>query len=305
MKSFIYLLLVTIFTVSAAVFLLRIKAEQEYKLPEYSTLSSTETSVDFELLLPEATEGELLQISTEYPQIDAEYAVLYEPQSGQILYGKNFAQPASFASIVKVLSALTYLSNGGRDQLNEYYSLPGVDFNESQLGLPGREFTGYDILNASIVISANDGITALADSFDNFPKLMQQKAEELNLNRTFVENPVGYDSEGQKSVALDLVVLGYEASKDDLLANFFDDLQITVESRSGEDYIGFNTNKLLERGLGVDGIKTGTTADAGQCVLFSYTVGDKKIYGVVLNSSDRFTDAENLIEWSRESFIEV
>ncbi len=250
--------------------------------------------------------GELQNIflknTNSVPSISAEYSILYEPQSGYILYGKNFSKEVSFASIVKLLSALVFLDSSREEGLSSYYTLPPVDTGDSQIGLLGREFTGIDLLNASMVISGNDAILALAESVDGFKEKANLKAEELNLRYTAIENPIGYDGENQKSNAFDLSILGYEATKNKTLSGFFDDLTIEIEARNGDTFFGHNTNKLLERNLGVDGIKTGTTADAGQSVLFSYRIDGIKIYGVVLKSSNRFSDAEDLIKWSRESF---
>jgi D-alanyl-D-alanine carboxypeptidase (penicillin-binding protein 5/6) len=67
-------------------------------------------------------------------------------------------------------------------------------------------------------------------------------------------------------------------------------------------YTWRNTNLLLGSYAGADGIKTGFTAAAGECLLFEASSGTSTLIGVVLHStatrpSARFTDARRMLRW--------
>jgi len=63
-----------------------------------------------------------------------------------------------------------------------------------------------------------------------------------------------------------------------------------------------NINKLLGKVAGVKGVKTGWTENAGECLVAYTQRGDRKIITVVLNSQDRFSETEQLIEWVFANF---
>jgi len=63
-----------------------------------------------------------------------------------------------------------------------------------------------------------------------------------------------------------------------------------------------NTNRLLEMLPGADGVKTGTTAAAGNCLIASATRDDHKLISVVLHARDRWSDSARLLEWGFDNF---
>jgi len=63
-----------------------------------------------------------------------------------------------------------------------------------------------------------------------------------------------------------------------------------------------NTNAGLLAGYkGADGIKTGTTNDAGQCLVASSTRGDRSLIAVALNSNNRQGDCIKLMDYGYQS----
>jgi D-alanyl-D-alanine carboxypeptidase (penicillin-binding protein 5/6) len=55
-----------------------------------------------------------------------------------------------------------------------------------------------------------------------------------------------------------------------------------------------NTNELLSQ-EGVYGVKTGTTPEAKQCLVFAYRNHGDDVVGVILGSDDRYADAHALL----------
>ncbi len=64
-----------------------------------------------------------------------------------------------------------------------------------------------------------------------------------------------------------------------------------------------NTNRLLSTYPGADGVKTGTTNAAGQCLVSSATRGDRQLIAVVLKSGDRYGDSVKLLNHGFEDYV--
>jgi D-alanyl-D-alanine carboxypeptidase (penicillin-binding protein 5/6) len=59
-----------------------------------------------------------------------------------------------------------------------------------------------------------------------------------------------------------------------------------------------NTNQLLGTFEGADGVKTGTTDQAGECLVASVTRGGHRLLVVLLGSQDRYGEASALLDWA-------
>ena len=63
-----------------------------------------------------------------------------------------------------------------------------------------------------------------------------------------------------------------------------------------------NINQLLGRIVGVKGVKTGWTLNAGECLVTYVEKSGQKIIIVLLGSQDRFGETEGLIDWIFANF---
>ncbi|HLN62842.1 MAG TPA: D-alanyl-D-alanine carboxypeptidase, partial [Symbiobacteriaceae bacterium] len=70
----------------------------------------------------------------------------------------------------------------------------------------------------------------------------------------------------------------------------------------GRDVVLHNTNRLLSGFPGADGVKTGTTAAAGACLIASATRDEHKLIAVVLHSGNRWNESARLLEWGFANF---
>jgi D-alanyl-D-alanine carboxypeptidase len=134
-----------------------------------------------------------------------------------------------------------------------------------------------------------------------FVALMNEKAALLGLKDTQFTNSVGYDDEGHYSTAQDLVRLGRIALTSPTIADIVQKPKYTLTDEAGRKYSLVNTNKLLSDKR-IKGIKTGTTFEAGECLVTLYDDGEKKILGVVLNSPDRFSETSQILSWAKQTF---
>ena len=73
--------------------------------------------------------------------------------------------------------------------------------------------------------------------------------------------------------------------------------QYRVCWEDGRKVLVRNTNRLLREYPGVIGVKTGTTNEAGQCLIALAEKEGKRILVVVLKSRNRFYDATALLDY--------
>ena len=162
---------------------------------------------------------------------------------------------------------------------------------------PGESLAGFeagdsvssrDALYGLMVPSGNDAALTLAlavsGSESNFVMQMNAAAEELELRETAYADPIGLEA-GNVSSANDLVDLATELQEDKLFREIVDTERVTL--RSGMEPIRVESrNSLLFREEFVDGIKTGTTVEAGYVLVGSGTRKGVGLTSVVLGSPD-------------------
>ena len=193
---------------------------------------------------------------------------------------------------------------------------------------PGDQVALRDLLYAMLVQSDNIAAYTLADHVgrdlqrgsqsdarpvDLFVAQMNALARKLGMKRTVFLNPHGLDAvEEPYSTARDLVMLTSAALQRSSLNFYVSQKQRRITRRTAEgkfvEYNLVNTNELL--GLNaIDGVKTGKSARAGECIILSaarapesvqnpdgsFTVTPRRLIVVVLGSEDRFGEAKQLL----------
>ena len=160
---------------------------------------------------------------------------------------------------------------------------------ESLAGIEaGDSMTAKDLLYGLIVPSGNDAANTLAlavsGSESDFVARMNAAADDLGLSETEYVDPIGLGS-GNVSSARDLVDLTIELRKEDLFREITDTPRITL--RSGAEPISIeNRNVLVLEEPFVDGVKTGTTLEAGYTLVGSGKKKRVELVSAVLGSDD-------------------
>ena len=234
-------------------------------------------------------------------------AVLFEQDTGAILYAKNADDRLSIASITKVMTLiLTFEAlESGRIALTDHVPISehAYSMGGSQIWLePGEIFTVDELLKAVTVASANDAAVALAEmvggSEEAFAAMMNEKARELGMENSHFINACGLDIEGHYSSARDVAIMSRELlTQHPQITNYSTIWMDTL--RGGETQL-LNTNKLLKQYAGINGLKTGTTNGAGVCISASATRDGTSLIAVVLgspSSQERFTAAKTLLDY--------
>src|SRR5215203_1994612 len=192
----------------------------------------------------------------------------------------------------------------------------------SNIGLyPYDRVSARDLLTAALVPSGTDAVYALAEhlgdgSVDEFVAKMNDKAEELGLENTHFANPAGIDARGNYSSAADLAKITREAMKYPEFREIVDMPEATISTQDREIDV-FNTNLLILPNSGYDygpatGAKTGTSPQAGPCLVASAQSSDESYIAVVLDAAgdlQRFEAARTALEYGfgeyeREPLVE-
>ncbi len=244
------------------------------------------------------------------PELSAEAAVLIDISSATVLYGKNEHQKRPPASLTKIMTAILALERGNLDDLVTV-GKAAIEVDGSALEIePGRQFRLGDLLGGLLIESGNDAAMAIAEhlgkSQDGFAKLMNERAAELGAWNTNFTNPSGLPAAGHYSSAFDLALITMRALQVPAFRELVRTKEKEVESYGGGwGRLLQNTNKLLWTFEGADGVKTGTTTEAGECLVASATRDGWKLLAVVLKSKDRWKDAAALLDYGFGNFRPV
>lgn len=237
----------------------------------------------------------------EGPRLSAEAAILIENRTGTVLYAKNPHEKRAPASTTKILTAILALELGRLDDIATVSRKAASTPGSSARLYTGQKIRLVDLLHGLLLSSGNDAAVAIAEhiagSESAFVDLMNERAAQLGAKNSRFQNPHGLDAPGHFSTAYDLAILGRLA----LLYPVFGEI---VRKRTYEYDQGAwsNTNQLLWRYEEVEGIKTGTTSQAGYCLVAAASRDGMQLISVVLGSDDRWSDSVRLLQYGFENF---
>ncbi len=238
------------------------------------------------------------------PNLTADAAVLIDAETGQIYYAKNADKQRAPASLTKIMTAVLAIELGRTQDIVTISKRAENIYVGSQIDLKeGEKIYLGELIKAALICSANDSTVAIAEhvglTHDNFVKLMNEKALALGaLNTNFV-NTNGYSVPNHYSTAYDLAKITRYALQNAAFAKLVRTKETTIHWQDSErEKEVRNTNRLLKNDYpGVDGVKTGTTARAGNCLIASATRNNRQLIAVVLHSRSRYNDAAKLLEY--------
>jgi len=238
-------------------------------------------------------------------------AGILRTRDGRTLWSRAADDERAMASTTKIMTALVVLDHAAPDEVVTVSSrAAGVGEAEVDL-VAGQKITVGELLEATLVRSANDAAFALAEhvggSVEGFVDMMNQKAADLGLVHSSFANPHGLDAPGHYTSAADLATLAGIAMANTRFAEIVSLESVDVLGSYGLKRYD-NSNKLLGTYEGADGVKTGWTNKAGYCVVASATRDQIGLVAVVLGTKDeneRFKEARALLDWGFEHYRTV
>ncbi len=245
-------------------------------------------------------------------------AVLVEASTGQVLYAKSADAVRSPASMTKLMTLHLALRavREHKVRLGDPVAVSQRAWKTggSQIWLePGETVPFGQLLRAVAIGSANDACVAIAEhlagSEGAFVAQMNREAKRLGMMHTHYVNSHGLDAEDHVTSPLDMAKLARVAVQDEgLLALTSQREDRTIRDGKGGHLWLVNTNRLLGRVPGVDGLKTGYTGKAGFCLTATAQREGLRLIAVVMGGSSsktRFADVQELLSYGFSNYRAV
>lgn len=254
-----------------------------------------------------------------------------DAESGVPLFAHDADAPLPPASLTKIAAALVVLEWNQLDTMIEILPEDLVPPEESQVGLvAGDVLSARDLLFGALIPSGNDATLALArtvgaqdlgegatsdEAVARFVERMNETALKLGATNSEFLYPTGVDRDGHVMSARDVATLSVAGLANPLFAEIVSTATITLPSQvKPEGYVVYTTNDLLVEGI-ANGVKTGSTPQAGGCLSASFLIGPAQVVAAVLGSemveseegltdySARFADTRTLMAAAEQDYV--
>jgi D-alanyl-D-alanine endopeptidase (penicillin-binding protein 7) len=237
------------------------------------------------------------------PKIKSKSAILVDLDTGDILAKKNEGRTRPIASLTKLVTTMVFLRT--EPDLFRVVTVTSDDrlgAGKSRLYV-GEELTLFDLLHLTLISSDNVAARILARSTgfsgQEFVEGMNRLAGELNLDKTRFSDPTGLDR-GNVSTASEFAVILKAALEYGRIARAIAKKNHTYTAlNSKEQFIAYNTNRLLYGREDILGGKTGYIRDSGYCLALGVETLEGRRLGAVLlgapSNNYRYRDAHRLL----------
>ena len=251
---------------------------------------------------------------------EEEAALLMEADTGKMLFESNSDARLYPASLTKIMTALLVMEALEQKEIHfgdeVYISRRAASMGGSQLFLSeGDQVSLKDLFTGLMVASANDAAVALAEhisgSVEAFADAMNNKARQLGMTNSNFVNPNGLHHEDHYSSAYDISIMSRELLEypqiHDFVTIWMDENFLEGEIQAGEVFLS-NTNRMVRFYRGCDGLKTGFTDEAGNCIAATAKRGDTRYLAIVLNvpsADERYEAARTLLDYGFSRYKSV
>lgn len=236
------------------------------------------------------------------PAVSAKGCVLMDAQTGYVLFAQNEQEKLPMASTTKIMTTLLTLESGELDTPFIVDS-EAIHVEGSSMGLlEGDTVTRRALCAGMLLPSGNDAANAAAvsvgGSIPAFLEMMNARAKEIGMTRSYFASPSGLDAEGHGASAYDMALLAREALKNPDFAAICCRKSMTV-CYGNPPYARTltNTNKLLAADDTVIGVKTGFTDAAGRCLVSACRRQERTLICVTLNDRNDWADHAALYDY--------
>lgn len=237
-------------------------------------------------------------------------ALIVDDATGMVMYEKNAdtaMPPASMSKLMTLYLLFEAIRDGRVTGDTEFLvSAHAQSMEGSRMFVEaGTRVRVEDLIHGIIVQSGNDACVVVAEglagSEPTFAQQMTARARELGMAHSHFTNASGLPDPGQVMSARDLVILARH-----LIHDFPEEYAYFKETEYTWNGIKqHNRNPLLELGLGVDGLKTGHTAEAGYGLVGSALQNGQRVVfmvGGLDSEKQRAEETQSLVKWAFGAF---
>lgn len=239
-------------------------------------------------------------------------ALVIDVNTGQILVDRNADVPLPPASMSKLvtLTMLFEALRDGRVAMDTTWTVSrrAHAMGGSRMFLELRDRpTTEDLIRGIAILSGNDASVVVAEglagSEEAFAALATERMRQLGMSQTTISNSSGWPDPRHRMSLRDLATLSLYMLRE------FPEFYTYLGERdfTWNNITQPNRVPLLGAGLGLDGLKTGHTNEAGYALTGSAAQGSRRIVFVFSGLDDaaqRTREAEQIINWSFRQFTE-
>lgn len=272
-------------------------------------------------------------LALEPPEFHGKNAILVDANYDEVLYevgGHDKVYPASITKVMTALLTLETIESGkltAQTQITASATAATIPKGSSTANIKaGEVLTVEQLLYCLLLPSANEAAQILAETvggdIDTFVGMMNDKAKELGCENTHFANPHGFHDPDHYTTPYDITLFMKAAMEYDLFQKIVTSLNYTIPATNlSEQRTVRNTNALTSNWTytgylytpGTGG-KTGSTDEAGKCLVETAKKGDTYLISVVMGEPEtitladgsekvaQFYDTIQLLNWGFENF---
>ncbi|MDR2156962.1 MAG: D-alanyl-D-alanine carboxypeptidase [Clostridiales Family XIII bacterium] len=261
------------------------------------------------------------------PEVVAPSGVLMDMRSGKVLFEKDKDAQREPAGTTKIMTALLALENLKPEDAitvdEQTYATDG-----SGLYLLAGETISVDNLMYALMLPAENDVAAplakaISGNVEAFAERMNARAAEIGATGTHFVNPNGNHVDNHVSTAYDMALIAREAMKNEHFRRYAGAIEyiLPATNKQQERQIR-NANRLLydesrsvmvynrQRPIlceGAIGVKTGYTAQAGNCIVASASRNGLELIAVVMGAGSTmvYADALEMLEYGFHNYENI
>ncbi|MGE0024439.1 MAG: D-alanyl-D-alanine carboxypeptidase family protein [Hyphomicrobium sp.] len=244
----------------------------------------------------------------------AKNAILMDYDSGSIIYQKGadeMVPPASMSKLVTLAVLFKALKDGKvtldteLETSENAWRTGGAPSGTAAMFIPIHNKTPIrELIQGIIVQSGNDACITVAEglagSVPKFAKEMEAEARRIGLERSTFRNATGLHDPEHLMTARELALLARY-----IIKTYPEHYKIFGQREFAyRKHKFYNRNPLLSADIGVDGMKTGHTSQAGYGMVVSSVQEGRRLIGVVMGfetEKERQSETRRMLEWGVKS----
>lgn len=249
------------------------------------------------------------QDSCKVPTLRVKSAILYDVNTGRVLYEQNADFQIAPASLTKVLTLYLIFDAIRQGRLRPWDVVEVSERASTQGGSNmhlrhGEEVKVTELIKGIAIASANDACMAMADyleggNVDAFVALMNATAKRIGMRNSAFFNPNGLPAEGQLTTARDMLKLAIVYLNQFPKALTIHSMQYFTHNRRQRH----NANSLLGRYKGADGLKTGFVCASGYNIIATAKRDGTRLIAVVLGSRNPRVRERETVKLLNKGFL--
>jgi D-alanyl-D-alanine carboxypeptidase (penicillin-binding protein 5/6) len=238
--------------------------------------------------------------------------ILIETKTNTILYEKNKDVKLSPASMTKIMTLLLVYEAMDNNLFDKTTKLITSDYAASMGGSQvflkvGEEITVDEAIKCVCIASANDCAVLLSEkvsgSEKEFVNAMNKRAKDIGCLNTNFTDCTGLNEENHYTTSYDMSLMAsYLVSKYPDVLNYTNIKEDYIRKDTSSPFWLVNTNKLVGKVNGLNGLKTGYTSFSGYCITLHMTEGNMSLISVVMGYENALKRNSESLELLRYGF---